>query len=69
MMTNTRAFDLAKKARNDISWADEELSDTIHLYELVIAFCEGRGDCGIIMVKLRSDLETFRQMREARRKR
>lgn len=49
-------------------WSDKELDDQISALMLVLNYLEGRGDCAIVLSALRSDLNKFQMISDARKK-
>jgi hypothetical protein len=51
-----------------IAWTDAELQDQINVLGIVIAWMEGRGDCGILLSGLRIKLEQYRDFQQVRQR-
>jgi hypothetical protein len=51
---------------HQFSWSDDDLNEQILALEYVIAYLDGRGDAGIVLLPLRIELDVFQGMRDAR---
>ena len=60
-------FALAGKEANMMSWPDDAIARQIASLECVIAYFEERRDAGIMLFKLRLELNSFRDIANERK--
>jgi len=64
-MTPIEANDAGKK-HDAMSYTDEEINKQIEILSLVVAYLDGRRDCGLVMVGLHTELDRFQRFKSNR---